>query len=190
MDFIICRIISIVIFVIILESSKQAIISIITHLMFHHNEDRSNLISEHVSIGSGSQPLSRHAHDIQTLGELVEEVRMTSLHLVPQRSPAVSNNLVKTETSVRKREVHGLGDLRRMVKVKNIGISIIGLVDKVQQYLHHSIQELVSQLSCFRSTGDGENVFVTPASNIKLLLLQEVSNRGLDKLQRFLACRL
>ena len=52
-------------------------------IMLHHDKDRSNLVSEHVSIGCSGEPLPSHGHNIQPLGELVEEVWVSSLHLVP-----------------------------------------------------------------------------------------------------------
>ena len=53
------------------------------NIMLHHDEDRSNLIGEHVGIGCGRQPLARHGHNVQSLGQLVEEVRVPCFNLVP-----------------------------------------------------------------------------------------------------------
>ena len=52
--------------------------------MLHHDEDRGDLVGEHVGVGSGRQPLPRHAEDVQTLGQLVEEMGVSGPHLVPQ----------------------------------------------------------------------------------------------------------
>ncbi len=46
------------------------------YLLFHNGEYRSDLISEHVGVCSGRQPLARHGDDVQALGELIEKVRM------------------------------------------------------------------------------------------------------------------
>ena len=52
-------------------------------LVLHHDEDRSDLVSEHVGIGRGCQPLPSHAQDVQALGQLVEEVRVARPYLIP-----------------------------------------------------------------------------------------------------------
>ena len=53
------------------------------HVVLHHDEHGGDLVGEHVGVGRGREPLPRHGHDIQSLGQLVEEVWVTSLHLVP-----------------------------------------------------------------------------------------------------------
>ena len=47
------------------------------YLMFHHDKYRSNFISEHVCICSGSQPISSQRNDVQSLGKLIQESGMT-----------------------------------------------------------------------------------------------------------------
>ena len=51
--------------------------------MLHHDEDRGDLVGEHVGVGRCRQPLPRHAEDVQALGQLVEEMRVARPHLVP-----------------------------------------------------------------------------------------------------------
>ena len=45
--------------------------------MFHEDEDRSDLVGEHVGVAGGGQVLARQGHDVQPGGQLVKEVRMT-----------------------------------------------------------------------------------------------------------------
>ena len=59
------------------------------HLVLHHDEHGRDLVCKHVGIGGGRQPLARHAHDVQALGKLVEEVRVARLDLVAKGSAAV-----------------------------------------------------------------------------------------------------
>ena len=54
--------------------------------MLHHDEDRGDLVGEHVGVGGCRQPLARHAEYVQALGQLVEEVGVTSPHLIPDGS--------------------------------------------------------------------------------------------------------
>lgn len=43
----------------------------------HEDEDGSDLVSKHVSVGRRSEPLTRHRDQVQPAGQLVEEVRVT-----------------------------------------------------------------------------------------------------------------
>ena len=46
-------------------------------LMLHEDEDRCNLIGEHVGVGRGGEPFSCQRGHIQAAGQLVEEARVT-----------------------------------------------------------------------------------------------------------------
>ena len=43
-------------------------------LVLHQDEDRRDLVGEHVCVGRRRQPLARQRHDVQPRGELVEEI--------------------------------------------------------------------------------------------------------------------
>ena len=130
------------------------------HLVLHHDEHRSYLIGEHVGIGCGGQPLPRHAHNVQTLGQLVEEMRVTSPHLVSESCSTVGHHLVQTEASVGEAEVHGLGDLGGVMEVQHIAVPIIGLTNEVQQNFNNSIEKLVCDLSSLRTAHMRENIYI------------------------------
>lgn len=53
----------------------------LSHLLhddgLHEDEDGSDLVGEHVGVGRGSEPLTRHRDQVQPAGQLVEEVRVT-----------------------------------------------------------------------------------------------------------------
>lgn len=44
--------------------------------MLHQNEHRSNFVREHVCVGGRRQPLASQRHNVQSIGKLVEEVRV------------------------------------------------------------------------------------------------------------------
>lgn len=44
--------------------------------MLHEDEDGSDLVSEHVRVGSCRQPLASHRNEIESTGKLVEVMRM------------------------------------------------------------------------------------------------------------------
>lgn len=50
---------------------------LLQHNILHKDEDRSDLVGEHVGVGCGGQPLPSQRDDVQTAGELVEEVGVT-----------------------------------------------------------------------------------------------------------------
>ena len=127
-------------------------------LMLHHDEHGGNLIGEHIGVGGGCEPLPGHAHDVQTLRQLVEEVGMSSPDLVPEGGPAVGDQLLQGEARVGEGEVHGLGDLGRVVEVDDICVPVISLVDEVQEYLDDSIEELTGQLLSIRSAYYRKNI--------------------------------
>ena len=52
-------------------------------IMLHHDEYRCNFIGEHICIGCCSKPLACHGHNVQSLGQLVEEVRVSCFNLIP-----------------------------------------------------------------------------------------------------------
>ena len=118
------------------------------HLVLHHDEHGGDLVSEHVGIGGGRQPLARHAHDVQALGQLVEEVRVACLDLVAEGGAAVRDQRVQGHSGVGDAKIHGLADLRGVVEVQDVNIPVIGLVDEVQHDLHNSIKELAGELLC------------------------------------------
>lgn len=45
--------------------------------MLHQDEHRGNLIREHVGVGGGGEPFTGHGHDIQAIGQLVDESGMS-----------------------------------------------------------------------------------------------------------------
>ena len=45
--------------------------------MLHEDEDGRDLVGEHVGVGRGRQPLAGHGNDVDAIGKLVEETRMT-----------------------------------------------------------------------------------------------------------------
>lgn len=53
----------------------------VTHLLqnniLHQNEDRSDLVREHVGVGGCCQPLAGQGDDVQPARQLVEEVGVT-----------------------------------------------------------------------------------------------------------------
>ena len=49
---------------------------LLENLMLHENEDRSNLVCEHVGVCSRSQPFSSQGGYIKPTGQLVEKARM------------------------------------------------------------------------------------------------------------------
>ena len=116
------------------------------HFVLHHDKHRRDLVGEHVGVGSGRQPLSCHAHDVQALGQLVEEVWMARLDLVAESGAAVGDQRVQGHAGVGDAEVHGLGDLRGVVEVQHVDVPVIGLVDEVQHDLHHGVEELAGEL--------------------------------------------
>lgn len=53
--------------------------------VFHEDKNGWNLVGEHIGVGCRSQPLARHWNDINSIGQLVEETRMTYCHF--EKSP-------------------------------------------------------------------------------------------------------
>ena len=49
---------------------------LLEHLMLHQDEDRRDLVSEHVGVGRGCEPLPRQGGDIQSTRQLIEESGM------------------------------------------------------------------------------------------------------------------
>lgn len=47
------------------------------HHILHENENWRNLVGEHVGVRSGRQPLTSHGDQVQTVGQLIEEVGMS-----------------------------------------------------------------------------------------------------------------
>ena len=45
--------------------------------VLHEDEDGRDLVGEHVGVGRGRQPLAGHGNDVDAIGKLVEETRMT-----------------------------------------------------------------------------------------------------------------
>ena len=45
-------------------------------LVLHQDEDRGDLVGEHVSVGGGGEPLAGQGGHVQATGQLVEEARM------------------------------------------------------------------------------------------------------------------
>ena len=68
-----------------------------------------------------------------------------------------------------------LGDLRRVVEVQDGGVPFIGLVDEVQQDLHHGVKELAGQVFGLCPGAQGEDVFVILPRDVEILLLKELS---------------
>ena len=68
-----------------------------------------------------------------------------------------------------------LGDLRRVVEVQDGGVPVIGLVDEVQQDLHHGVKELAGQVLGLCPGAQGEDVFVILPRDVEILLLKELS---------------
>ena len=50
---------------------------LLENLMLHEDEDRSNLLSEHVGVGGGCEPFSSQGGHVQAAGQLVEEAWVT-----------------------------------------------------------------------------------------------------------------
>ena len=55
--------------------------NLVKNLVLHHDEYGGNLVGEHVGVCRGSQPLASHGDYVESLRQLVEEVRVTSLDL-------------------------------------------------------------------------------------------------------------
>ena len=128
------------------------------HLVLHHDKHWRDLVGEHVGVGGGCQPLARHADDVQALGQLVEEVRVTRLDLVAESGAAVRHQGLQWQPGVGDAEVHGLGDLGGVVEVQDITVPVIGLVDEVEHDLHHGVQELAGELLRVRAADEREDV--------------------------------
>lgn len=54
--------------------------------VLHEDEDRGNLVGEHVGVGRGGQPLPGHRDDVQSSRQLIEEVRVTCSRWTKERA--------------------------------------------------------------------------------------------------------
>ena len=132
--------------------------NLVKNLVLHHDEYGGNLVGEHVGVCRGSQPLASHGDYVESLRQLVEEVRVTRLDLVAESGAAVRHQGLQWQPGVGDAEVHGLGDLGGVVEVQDIAVPVIGLVDEVEHDLHHGVQELAGELLRVRAADEREDV--------------------------------
>ena len=62
-----------------------------------------------------------------------------------------------------------------MVEVQNITVPVIALIDEVQEYLHHGVQELAGQVLGIRPEAQREYILVSLPGDVEVLLLQELA---------------
>jgi len=115
-------------------------------LVLHEDEHRRDLVGEHVSIGSCSQPFPCQGSHVQPTRELVEEPGVACFDLVFERVPAINKQLVEGQRVVRDRQVDYRSQLFRILEVDHFCVSVVLNGDVVQQNIHHPVEEF----SCFR----------------------------------------
>jgi hypothetical protein len=57
--------------------------------VLHEDEDRGDLVGEHVRVGGRGQPLAGHRDEVEATRELIEEVRVTWNSEGPSHSPPI-----------------------------------------------------------------------------------------------------
>ena len=55
------------------------------------------------------------------------------------------------------------------------GVPVIGLIDEVQQYLHHGVEELAGHVLRLGAAAERENIPVGFPTDIQVLPLQELA---------------
>ena len=98
---------------------------------------------------------------------------LEKLDTSPQSSSTVNHKLLKIETLFWQCEVHCFGDLTRMVEVKYLTVSVVGLVDEVKKNLNDGVKELAGGLLRVRSRGDRKDVPEGLRLNVQVLLGKE-----------------
>ena len=95
------------------------------YLMFHHDKNRSNFVSEHVGIRRGSQPFPCHRNDVKTLRQLVHEPGMPSFDLILQCVFTIDKDLIQGLWFLRQRKIHRFQNLVWVVKIQDFVAAII-----------------------------------------------------------------
>jgi len=119
--------------------------------MLHQNEYWCNLVSEHVGVGSSSEPFSSQRGDVESARELVEESRMACLHLVLEGVPAVDDQLVERQRLLGDGQVDHRPQLLRVLEVDHFCVSVILYCDVVQQDVHNLVEKFPSFGVCLLS---------------------------------------
>ena len=113
----------------------------VVYLVLHHDEDRGDLVCEHVCVRRRREPLPGHGDHVQSLGQLVEEMRVSRLDLEPEGVPAVLEEPRDRLGLVREAKVHHRGQAVGLVEVEDLGMAVVGGTDEVEEDGEDGLQE-------------------------------------------------
>lgn len=101
----------------------------------------SHAMSSHVRVRDRSEPLASERHDVQSWGQLIEEMRMARLNLPLECGLTILEQLAELEASVGQLKIENLLQLFGHFEVEDLRTPVVLLVDIVEQHIDQFQEE-------------------------------------------------